>query len=126
MFRSDEEAAVHRADALQRELDAARNENELLQRQLANAMARITAVETAGSLQRELDPLADELASARGLLEASENERRRLESLIPPRRAPRTHNPNPGNPGVRPLAPIWVMGGALALLVYFLLSGLRS
>ena len=104
MFRSNEEAAIQRADALQRELDATRSENELLQRQLANAMGRLATVASVDTLQREVEQVSEQLASTQGLLVASENERRRLASLhpTPPRRARSIEYKNPGAGVPRP------------------------
>jgi chromosome segregation ATPase len=94
MFRSDLDAALQRADALQRELDVSRAETDQLQRELVNARARITSVESADALQRQLDRVLEQLTSTQQLLVASENERRRLEALVPPspvRRVKRTY-----------------------------------
>jgi uncharacterized membrane-anchored protein YhcB (DUF1043 family) len=96
MFRSDLDAALQRADALQRELDAARAQTDHLQCQLTNALAQLTIAESADALQRQVHQLADQLASTQQLLAASENERRRLEALVPSRPRVKREYKNPG------------------------------
>lgn len=97
MFRSDEEAALQRADALQRELDESRVMIETLRRELSAAHVRLAIVEgqDADQLRREVARLSEELACSRDLLDASERERHRLAALVPspPRRARRYANP---------------------------------
>ncbi len=132
MFRSNLEAALQRTEALQRALDTSRSENELLRRQLANATARLQTVDSANALQRRVDQLSEQLASTQGLLSASENERRRLASLVPSTdpsiapsiAAPRRDYANPTNPPppTRYLAPVWLLGVGLALMTYFILA----
>ncbi|MFN0248508.1 MAG: hypothetical protein ACKV2T_16570 [Kofleriaceae bacterium] len=113
MFRSDLDAALQRADALQRELDESRAHIEALQRELANAHARLAGIESADALQRQLHQLADQLASTQHLLAASENERRRLEALVPSPRIKREY----ANIGTRAPTNLWAVGLALTVLI---------
>jgi chromosome segregation ATPase len=117
MFRSDLDAALQRADALQRELDSSRAQADHLQCQLTNALAQLTIVESADALQRQVHQLVDQLASTQQLLAASENERRRLEALVPSHPVKREY----ANPGAKAPSPTLV-AIAIALWTFLLIA----
>lgn len=128
MFRSDEEAAHQRADALQRDLDASHALVDQLRRELANANARLASIEItdATTLRMQLHRLADQLSCTQQLLEASESERRRLTALVEPPRVDKPRRRYANHPGARSGSMEVGIAMAILLLLVVAVAILRS